>query len=83
MTGSALAKNRKKFTFYCFFENKVPFYPIILVNTKTTISLGGQCLALDVYLATSLKQLSPRGQCLALDVYLATSLIYSSINMGS
>ena len=41
MTGSARAKNRKKlYTVYCFFENKVHFYPILLVNTKTTIPLA-------------------------------------------
>ena len=31
-------KLEKRFTWYCFFEKKVHFYTIILVNTKTTIS---------------------------------------------
>ena len=39
MTGSVRAKNRKRFTLYYFFENKVHFYFIILVNTKTSIPL--------------------------------------------
>ena len=38
MTGSARAIE-KRFTLVCFFENKVHFYPIILVNTKTTLPL--------------------------------------------
>ena len=33
-------KIEKRFILYCFFENEVNFYTIILVNTKTTISLG-------------------------------------------
>ena len=37
LTGSARAKNRKK----NYFENKVHFYRMILVNTKTTIPLRG------------------------------------------
>ena len=40
MTGSARAKNKKGFTLYCFFENKLHFYQIILVNSKTTIPSG-------------------------------------------
>ena len=41
MTGSVRthAKTEVRFTLYCFFENKIHFYPIILVNTKTTIPL--------------------------------------------
>ena len=37
MTGSARAKNKRKVYIVLFFENKVHFYPIILVNAKTTI----------------------------------------------
>ena len=56
MTGSALAKNRKKFTLYCYFENKVHFYPNILVNTKTTISLwvGAWCTFASRYISTTI-----------------------------
>ena len=39
MTGSARAKIEKSFTLYCFFEKKVHFNPIILVNSKTTTPL--------------------------------------------
>ena len=35
-----MLKIEKRFTLYCFFENKVHFYPIIVVNTKTTIPSG-------------------------------------------
>ena len=40
MTGSACASNRKK-VLHCivFFESKVHFWPISLVNTKTNIPL--------------------------------------------
>ena len=41
MTEAHVLKIEKRFTLYCFFEKKkVHFYPIILVNTKTTISLS-------------------------------------------
>ena len=51
MTGSGCAiKLEKRFTFYRFFENKVHFYPIILVNTKPTLPPQGRCLGLDIYL---------------------------------
>ena len=46
MTRSARANNKESFTLYCFFENKVHFYPIILVNTKTTISLMAKLVEL-------------------------------------
>ena len=36
ITGNMCAK---MFTLYCFFENQVHFYPIILVKTKTTVPL--------------------------------------------
>ena len=52
MAGSESAKNRKKFTLYCFFKNKMHFCPI-LVNTKTTSPPQGRCLALDIYLDAS------------------------------
>ena len=39
----------KRFTLFCFFKNLVYFYPITLVNTKTTIPPQGRCLALDIY----------------------------------
>ena len=39
LTGSARVKIEKRFTLSCFFENKVHYYPINLVNTKTTIPL--------------------------------------------
>ena len=40
MTGNVHAKDRKQnILLHCFFENKVHFYSIILLNTKTTIPL--------------------------------------------
>ena len=46
-------KIEKRFKLYCFFENKVHFYFIILVNTKTTTPSQGRCLALDISLDAS------------------------------
>ena len=34
-----MLETEKQFTLYCFFENKVNFYLIILVNTETIIPL--------------------------------------------
>ena len=39
MTESSRPKNRKKVYIVLFLETKVNFYPIILVNTKTTTPL--------------------------------------------
>ena len=72
MTGSAHAKNRKKFTLYCFLENKVHFYPIMLVNTKTTTPPSGSVLnaryiaprfaSYYIYISTTIFT-SPLGDC--------------------
>ena len=43
-----MLKRGKKFTWYCFSENKVHFYPSILVKTKN-YPPQGRCLALDTH----------------------------------
>ena len=53
-----MLKIEKKFTLHCFFENKMQFYLIILVNTKTTIPLRVP-LVVDIYLDTSLLGIYP------------------------
>ena len=49
MTLTAQAKNRKEVYVLLFLWK----YSIIWVNTKTTILLQGQCLALDIYIDSS------------------------------